>query len=126
MSMVNNFCILKGNLVRDPLRKDLPSGKTVRTFSLANNYGPLDQQKVSFFDIEVWDIAGADLVSEFKKGDRVVVTGQLRQDRWEKEGQLHSRVKMVAASVARDGSFRKNPAADRKDQKNGTNLAKAG
>lgn len=48
--------------------------------------------RVSYFQFTVWDKA-ADLIVQYcKKGDRLFFEALARQERWEKDGQKHSRI----------------------------------
>ena len=55
---------------------------------------------VVFVDVEVYGKAGEALVQHKAKGDFLLVDGRLRQHTWEREGQRHSRLAIVADQVS--------------------------
>lgn len=98
-----NSVNIMGNLTRDPELKNIPSGKSVCSLSIANNrvYSKNNEKvtEVSYFDVEVWGPAAENCAKYLKKGSGVIVEGRLKQDRWEKDGKTQSRVRIVANSV---------------------------
>jgi len=104
MTLEINSIILGGNLTRDVTVKDTPTGRKVCMFTVANNRTYLNnQQKVtetSFIDVEVWGRMGDNCSQYLRKGSPVVVTGRLKQERWETpDGGKRSRFKVVAQNV---------------------------
>ena len=93
-----NIVVLKGNLTRDPEVKEV-KGTKVAQFTLAVNeyYKTKDgeaKEISSFIDCEAWD-SGAELIEKLlTKGSSVLVNGSIRQDRWEKDGQKFSKLKV--------------------------------
>jgi len=115
-----NQCTLVGRLTKDPEIKKV-NGRdgeiSVCNFSLAVNDGK-DDDDVSFFEITCWGKV-ADSVSKYCfKGNRVLVNGRLKQDRWEKDGEKRTKVKIVNAMVhfltpkSKDGASSHEPATD--------------
>ncbi len=96
--------IMDGNLTADPEVRHTSSNKTVAQFRVAANHEWNGQGKaVSYFPVECWEKL-AEICSQYlRKGSRVTVQGELREDRWEdKAGKKHSRIKVVARSVRFD------------------------
>jgi len=93
---------LIGNLCRDSELKYTQSGVALCKLSLAVNRcykkGEVWEKETSFFDIEAWGKL-AESLNGMAKGQRVLVIGELRQEQWEKDGQKHSKVKIVASAV---------------------------
>lgn len=54
---------------------------------------------VSFFDVTVWGKQAETLKNFIHKGKQICVSGELRQDRWEKDGQKYSRIGITAESI---------------------------
>jgi len=90
MALSLNRVQLIGNLTRDPEMKQIPSGKTVTSFSIATNFSWTDasgqkQDKPEYHNIVVWgklaEIAGQYL----RKGTKVFVEGRLQTREWEGE-----------------------------------------
>ena len=95
-----NRVILMGNLTRDPELRYIPSGTAVVEVGLAVNErrkGPNGDwiEEANFFEVTFWGRT-AEIVSEhLKKGSPIFIEGRLKQDRWEKDGQKHSKVKII-------------------------------
>lgn len=105
---MNNLAIviLDGNLTHDPEIKTTRSEKKVTTFTVALNHewGSKDgNPAVSYIPVEAWDRLGENCGKYLTKGNRVTVTGYLRQERWKDDnGTGKSRVKIVAQQVRFD------------------------
>lgn len=103
-----NVVVLVGRLTRDAELKYTKSGTAIARFSLAvNRSRKQDDQWVdetSFFDIDFWG-KGAEAGNRYlTKGQQVAVEGELRQDRWEQDGQPRSKVIVNASNVRLMGS----------------------
>lgn len=95
-----NRVILVGNLTRDIELKYIPSGSAVTEVGLAVN----DRRKnasgewveeTTFVDVTLWGRT-AEVASEYlSKGSSVLIEGRLKLDTWEKEGQKHSKLRVV-------------------------------
>jgi len=98
VSSVNNV-VLMGNLTRDPELRYTGGGAAVCDLSLALNYvkgkGDEKKEEVSFIDCTAFSKTAENAANYLKKGRQVIVEGRLQQDRWEKDGQKHSKVKVV-------------------------------
>ena len=105
MANVNdtNFVVLIGRLTRDAVINSTGTGKSVARFSLAVNKkrkeGEEWKDAARFFDIVLWgQLAGA-LHPYLTKGKQVAITGELDQEKWDKDGETRSRVTVVAHTV---------------------------
>ena len=104
MSKSINQVILMGNLTRDPELRTTPGGQAVCSFSLAVNRSwqgqdGQTQEAVDFFDVTAWGKLG-ELVNQYlTKGRKCLVQGRLSQRSWEKDGQKHNKVEVVANDV---------------------------
>jgi single-strand DNA-binding protein len=95
-----NRVILVGNLTRDPELRYIASGSAVTDIGLAVN----DRRKnaagewveeVTFVDVTLW-ARTAEVASEYlTKGSPVLIEGRLKLDSWEKDGQKHSKLKVI-------------------------------
>src|SRR6266850_2949465 len=95
-----NRVILLGNLTRDPELRYIPSGTAVSDIGLAVNdrvkRGDQWVDEVTFVDITLWGRT-AEIANEYlSKGSPVLIEGRLKLDRWEKDGQKHSKLKVTA------------------------------
>lgn len=96
-----NHVSLIGRLTRDAALKYLENGTACANVSLAVNKSRKQAdgqwvEETSYFDIVIWGRLGESLVPKMTKGKQVCVDGRLKQDRWEKDGQSHSKVTIVA------------------------------
>lgn len=99
-----NKVILVGNMTADPELKQTTSGISVCSFSIAVNrrFAKADQgqQSVDFINIVAWR-QNAEFVSRyFKKGNPILVCGQLQARNWtDNQGQKRVSVEVVADEV---------------------------
>jgi single-strand DNA-binding protein len=107
-----NRVVLVGNLTRDPELRYIPSGTAVSDIGLAVNdrvkRGDQWVEEAVFIDITLWGRT-AEIANEYlSKGSSVLIEGRLKLDRWEKDGQKHSKLKVVGERLqmlgAREGS----------------------
>jgi len=105
MSDMNGVHLI-GRLARDAELKYLQNGTAVLNFAIAvgKSIPPKDGEKefttkTSFFDCLAWGQMGERKAKMMTKGRQVAVDGELQQDRWEKDGQQHSRVKVNCSSI---------------------------
>jgi len=98
-----NRVMLIGRLTRDAELKYTSSGQAVCKFSLAVNRarknGEQWEEEANFFDIVLWGKRGEALNQYLQKGKTVGVEGELRQDRWQQDGQNRSKVEIVADNI---------------------------
>jgi single-strand DNA-binding protein len=100
-----NTVVILGNLTRDPELRYLPNGTACADLSLAVNsrYHPKDggeiKEEVDYFTVTAWGKSAENAAEYLAKGSKVLIQGKLKQERWEKDGQKHSRVKIMAQTV---------------------------
>ena len=103
-----NHVVLVGRLTRNAELKYTNNGSAVSKFSIAiNQRRKKDDQWVDeshFFDIVLWGKTAESLNQYLVKGKQIGVEGQLRQNRWEQEGQARSKVEIFATNVMLLGS----------------------
>lgn len=103
-----NRVILVGNLTRDPELRYIPSGTPVTEIGLAVNdrVKKNDQwvDETTFVDVTLW-ARTAEVASEYlSKGSPVLIEGRLKLDRWEKDGQKFSKLRVVGEKMQMLGS----------------------
>ncbi len=103
-----NRVVLVGNLTRDPELRYIPSGTAVSDIGLAVNdrikRGDQWVDETTFVDITLWGRT-AEIANEYlSKGSSVLIEGRLKLDRWEKDGQKHSKLKVVGDKLQMLGS----------------------
>lgn len=98
-----NHVVLVGRLTRDAELRYTSSGIPVCNFAIAVNRrkrtGDDWSEEASFFDIVLWGRQGEALNQYLVKGRQVAIDGELRQNRWEQDGQQRSRVEIVANNL---------------------------
>mgnify|MGYP000948594222 FL=1 len=99
-----NQVILMGNLTRDPEVRQIPSGQSVCTFSLALNrsFKGADgnwQEATDYIDVVAWGPLGERVAQYVTKGRPVLVNGRLQSRAWEQDGQKRSKVEVNAQDV---------------------------
>jgi len=103
-----NHVVLIGRLTRDAELKYTANGQAVCKFSIAVNrrkkQGDQWVDEANFFDVVLWGRQGETLNQYLVKGKMVGVDGELRQDRWEQEGQNRSKVEVIANNLQLLGS----------------------
>jgi single-strand DNA-binding protein len=99
-----NRVIVSGRLTADAELKYLPSGTAVANLRLASNRSFTSngerRDEALFVDVEVYGKPGEALAQHKAKGDFLLVDGRLRQQTWERDGQRHSRLAIVADQVS--------------------------
>ncbi len=115
-----NHVIEIGNLTRDEEVNYTPGGMAVGKFSIAVNRrvkkGQEWTDEVNYFDVSLFGKQAESLKPYLTKGKKVAIDGYLKQDRWEKDGQKHSAVKIVANDIqllgGKDGGSQNNGGYD--------------
>ena len=110
-----NRVILVGNLTRDPELRYIPSGTAVSDIGLAVNdrvkRGDQWVDEATFVDITLWGRT-AEIANEYlSKGSPVLIEGRLKLDRWEKDGQKHSKLKVIGERLQMLGAAKAAAAA---------------
>ena len=99
-----NKVILMGNLTQDPELKQTATGVSVCSFTIAVNrrFGKNEQgqQTVDFFNIVAWRQTAEFVNRFFKKGNPILVCGQLQTRTWtDNMGQKKYATEVVADEV---------------------------
>jgi single-strand DNA-binding protein len=98
-----NHVVLIGRLTRDAELKYTNSGLAITKFSIAINrrrkQGDNWVDEANFFDCVNMGRQGEAIQKYLQKGKQVAVDGELRQDRWEQDGQRRSKVEIYANNI---------------------------
>ncbi len=93
-----NSVVIIGRLTRDAELTYAGSGTAICKFSIANSYsrkqGDNWTEETSFFDAVLMGRRAEALHKYLVKGKQIGIHGELRQDRWEQDGQRRSRVEI--------------------------------
>ena len=101
MSDQNSFHFI-GRLTRPAELKYIGQNNTAcATFSLAVNRWnrAKEQEDVSYFDFSFYGQAAANIIKYMEKGKQLSVKGFCKQDRWEKDGEKHSKISFIVTEV---------------------------
>jgi single-strand DNA-binding protein len=98
-----NHVVLVGRLTRDAQLKYTNSGVAISTFAVAINrrikQGDRWTDEAHFFDITLFGKQAEAINQYLRKGNQVAIEGELRQDRWEQDGQKRSKIVIVANNI---------------------------
>ena len=102
--MAFNKVILIGNLTADPELKQTQGGVSVSSFNIAVNRrfkGENGQQDVDFISIVAWRQQAEFVCKYFKKGQGILICGQIQTRPWtDKQGNKRTAVEVVADEVS--------------------------
>lgn len=111
MSFTNTAVTMIGNCSRDPEMRFTPSGASVCTFGFVFNKRKKDGDKwvdgdAQWFDVKCWGQLGENVAESIRKGDRVILHGELEYRAWETDnGDKRSKVEINAEAVGPDLRF---------------------
>lgn len=101
-----------GRLTGDPELRFTQARKAVASIPLAFNSRRLNQQTQQWEDGDtffvrgtVWERLAENATETLSKGMEVLVSGELRTERWEKDGQKHERPALLIRSIAPNLAF---------------------
>ena len=99
--------ITEATLVADPELRYANNGNSVTNFRVASNSRRKNPQTdqwedgdTTFLSVSAFGGLGENVAARFKKGQRVNITGQLKQREYEKDGQRRTVYEVTASSVA--------------------------
>ena len=96
-----NRVIISGNLTRDPELRSTQSGMAVLSFGVAVNDRCKNQQtgewedRPNFVDCTMFGNRANSVAQYLSKGTKVSIEGKLRWEQWERDGQKHSKLKVI-------------------------------
>ena len=94
-----NRVFLMGNLTRDPEVKYTATNMAICKIGLAATRKFLangeKREETLFIDCDAFGKTGENIGKFFTKGRPIFIEGHLRLDQWEKDGQKHSKIKVV-------------------------------
>jgi single-strand DNA-binding protein len=97
--MVNTACIA-GHLCRDPELRRTTKGVPVTSFTVAiNRYWTTEsgerKEEAVYVDCSAWNRTAESIAAHFRKGHPIFVSGELRMNQWEAEGQKRSKLYLL-------------------------------
>jgi len=91
-----NVVAINGRLTRDAELKYTNSGMAICKFSIASNRsikkGDKWEDEANFFECTMFGKRAESINQYLTKGQQVSISGELRQERWEKDGKQNSRI----------------------------------
>ena len=98
-----NVVALTGRLTRDSELKYTNGGMAICAFSVAVNrrrkQGDEWIDEANFFDVTLFGRRGEAIQRYLTKGTQVAVQGELKQDRWEQDGNRRSKIQIIANDI---------------------------
>jgi len=101
-----------GRLTADPELRFTQAGKAVASIPLAFNSRRLNKQTNQWEDGDVfyirgtaWERLAENATETLSKGMEVMVSGEIRTESWEKDGQKHERPALLIRSIAPNLAF---------------------
>jgi len=116
-----NIAVLEGRLTADPELKHTPSYIPMTRFSIAvaRNYSKGGERQTDFFDIVAWRNTAEFICKYFKKGNLIMIEGQIQTDLFEgRDGIKRKNFYIVANNVNFVGTKADNMALDTESEKN--------
>jgi single-strand DNA-binding protein len=89
MALSFNNCSLSGNVGRDPEARYFENGTMVANFSIAVS-GRRDS--TFWMPVKVWGKQAQTIIDYVKKGSQIIVSGELEEESWEKDGKKNTRM----------------------------------
>jgi len=91
-------------VVNEPELSYTPSKTAIVKLSVCANHkwkdeGGAAHEESCFIECTCWGKLAENVSKYVGKGDPLFITGDLKQDRWEKDGQKHSRHLMTASKI---------------------------
>ena len=106
---MRNVVTLVGNLGADPDYRRTDAGAEVTNFRVGcterrqdRSTGEWVDGATSWWRVSCWRGLAANTAASLRKGDRVVVTGVVRVEHWEREGRSGTSLEVVADAVGHD------------------------
>jgi single-strand DNA-binding protein len=107
MSDMNRVTLI-GRLTRDAELKYTASGLAVSKFAVAVNKkvkrGDDWKDEVSYFDIVLFGKMAESIDQYLMKGKQIAIDGEMKQERWDQDGQTRSKVCVIANGIQLLGS----------------------
>ena len=95
--------VIVGRLTRDAELKYTNSGQPVCHFAVATSSrtkkGDQWVDESNYWDVDLWGKRGETINQYLTKGKLVAIQGDMRQDRWEQDGQTRMKVRINANDV---------------------------
>lgn len=109
-----NIITIAGNVGKAPEIRQLQSGDSVLSFSVADNWQEKGVKRVVWYACSIWGERAIKLQPHIRQGDKITVCGQLRPREYEaKDGTLRMSFDVRVTDVALQGSKDGDAPADK-------------
>lgn len=99
-----NMFTVGGRLTKDATQKTVGQYK-LTTFDIANNTGFGDKKKTNYFTVNMWGAQGDNVFKYLKKGQRVIVSGELNVNNWQgNDGSQHTQLQIESKQFVLNGT----------------------
>ena len=92
-----NLCCFSGRITRDAETKIIRDDMSITSFSIAVDTGFGERKRTEFINVKAFKKDA--LAPYLTKGKPVLVAGEYQEEKWEKDGQKHSRVVILARDI---------------------------
>ena len=92
-----NHCCFSGRITRDAETKIIRDDLSITSFSIAVDTGFGEKKRTEFVNVKAFKKDA--LATYLVKGKAVLVAGEYQEEKWEKDGQKHSRVVILARDI---------------------------
>lgn len=122
--MDTNIVVVSGNLTRNPEVIDLQNKVKLLKLGIANNETYYNQTTKkyenipSYLEVSFFGNSADYWVKRLKIGDKIVVTGKMKQRRWEKDGNKGSLVYIQASNIEEFNYLSKKNTSNNSNQGN--------
>ena len=96
--MINNV-VITGRLTKDTELKTTQNGKSVTTFTVANDTGYGEYKRTNFINVVAWGKTAEFVANYFKKGSSIGLCGEIQIRDYEKDGRKVYITEIVAKEV---------------------------
>jgi len=98
MSDLNKITVI-GRITRTPELKSTSGGTSLCQFSIASSSGYGDKEYTNYFDCNLWGKRADSLHQYLMQGLQLAIEGEMRQNRWEKDGQKRSKIEINVSNI---------------------------
>lgn len=108
--MNTNITVITGRMTKSlELKMIASSGMAIGNGTIAVN--GMKKDDVSFIDFTVFGKTAEAIANYTDKGSKICITGYIKQDRWEKDGQKRSKLNVIANRIEMLDSKQESKAA---------------
>lgn len=102
-----NVLVISGHIATDITGKDY-NGQAIAKFLLANTYGETDDKSsTSFINVVLFGKIAETCQQYLSKGSKVLVTGRIKENRWNDNGKKKSKIELYASNVEFLSNYKK-------------------